>query len=145
LPLPFNFDSAIDGLTKVTLKGGVVGKVTFAVVLISVAIAAIAWSIQNLWISAAALVMIFTLAFTMLWRLINFADRNPQAALLEGAEFLIHAQLVHSTKGHPTLPINQIEQVQPEAIEGPSADERLARLPDQDVEPLPPKSGPENG
>lgn len=141
MELPFNFDKAIEGLAKVTLKGGVVGKVTFAVVCISIALAAIAWSVSNLWLSAAALCMVFTLAFVMLWRLINFADRHPQAALLEGAEFLVHEQIVHATKTVPSLPPNEIEQVQPEAIEGSAADIELARVPDQAAIPSPANGG----
>lgn len=137
MQLPFNFDQAIDGLSKVTLRGGVVGKVTFAVVLVSVALGAIAWSVSNIWLSATALIMVFTLAFVMLWRLINFADRNPQAALLEGAEFLVHQQIVHATKALPSLPLPQLEPVQPEPIEGPSADSKLAQMPDQDQAALP--------
>jgi hypothetical protein len=40
----------------------------------------------------------------MLWRLINFANDNPQAAILEGAEFLIHEQMELAAKGIPHLP-----------------------------------------
>jgi len=141
LELPFNFDRAIDGLSKVTLRGGVVGKVTFAVVFGSFALAAIAWSVSNIWLSAAALAMVFTLMFVMLWRLISFADRHPQAALLEGAEFLVHEQIVHATKTLPTLPLKEIEQVQPEAVEGPSANPELAQIPDQEVQALPNAGG----
>lgn len=133
MQLPFNMDSAINGLSKVTLRGGVVGKVTFAVVFTSLAIAAISWSVANVWISAAALCMVFILAFVMLWRLISFADRHPQAALLEGAEFLVHEQIVHATKSLSSLPAQLIEQVQPEVIEGPSADPQLAQQPDEEL------------
>lgn len=143
LQLPFNFDRAIDGLSKVTLRGGVVGKVTFAVVFVSMALGAIAWSVSNIWLSAAALAMVFTLAFVMLWRLINFADRNPQAALLEGAEFLVHQQIVHATKNLPSLSLPQLEQVQPELIEGPAADLQLAQVPDKDQPLLPNAEGKE--
>ena len=139
--LPFNFDSVISGLSRVTLRGGVVGKVTFAVSLVSIALAAIAWSASNIWISGVALAMIFSLTFVMLWRLINFADRHPQAALLEGAEFLIHEQIVHATKHLPSIPLNQIEQIQPEVIEGPAASPEIAQMPDQEVETLPSVGG----
>jgi hypothetical protein len=85
-----DFGSVIQGVSKVNLRGGVVGKVTIALIFACLAIATVAWSVHNIWISAAGLVAIFVLAFAMLWRLINFADRHPQAALLEGAEFLVH-------------------------------------------------------
>jgi hypothetical protein len=140
LQLPFNFDRAIDGLSKVTLRGGVVGKVTFAVVLISIVLGVIAYSVSNIWLSAVALGMVFTLSFVMLWRLVNFADKNPQAALLEGAEFLIHQQIIHATKALPSLPLPQLEQVQPEVVEGEFADSVLAQVPD-DESPLLPRTG----
>jgi hypothetical protein len=46
----------------------------------------------------------FGLCFPLLWRLVNFADRNPHAALFEGAQFLAHEKLVLGTKAHPILP-----------------------------------------
>lgn len=141
MQLPFNIDRAIEGLSKVTLRGGVVGKVTFAVVAVSAALGAIAWSVSNIWLSSAALAMVFALAFVMLWRLINFADRNPQAALLEGAEFLVHQQIVHATKSIPALPLPKLEQVQPERVEGASADPGLAQIPDQTSPSLPGAGG----
>lgn len=45
----------------------------------------------------------FFLCFPMLWRLISFADKNPQAAILEGAEFLLHQQLVQGSKDIPAI------------------------------------------
>lgn len=131
--LPFSFDKAIEGLTKVTLRGGVVGKVTFAIIFVSLALALIAWSVKNIWISAAALGAVFALSFSMLWRLINFADRNPQAALLEGAEFIVHEQIVHASKSQAKLTSEDIEPTQPDPVEGPSADPVVAMLPDQEL------------
>lgn len=130
--LPFNFDRALEGLTKVTLRGGLVGKVTFSVVAVSLAIATIAWSARNIWLSSGALAAVFILAFVMLWRLISFADRNPQAALLEGAEFLVHEQIVHATKSNPVLTVEATVQTQPEAIEGSSANPEIADIPDEE-------------
>lgn len=133
MQLPFDFEKAIDGISKVTLRGGVVGKVTFAVVLVSLALAAISWSVPNIWLAGAALVMVFVLAMTAIWRLINFADRHPQAALLEGAEFLVHEQIVHASKNNPIIQVDAIEKVQPEIIEGPAANPELAKVPDEET------------
>jgi hypothetical protein len=52
----------------------------------------------------------------MLWRLINFADRNPQAALFEGAEFLAHEQMRLGTKAVPILPKATSPQQPPETL-----------------------------
>ena len=141
LQLPFNFDRAIAGLSKVTLRGGVVGKVTIAVVFTSIAMTTIAWSVANVWLSGAALLMVFSLTFVMLWRLINFADRHPQAALLEGAEFLVHEQIVHASKSVPRIPLHEIQPVEEEVVEGPSANPELAEIPDQEPQALPNQGG----
>jgi hypothetical protein len=42
--------------------------------------------------------------FPLLWRLISFAERHPQAALFEGAEFLAHEQMIMGMKSTPVLP-----------------------------------------
>jgi hypothetical protein len=133
--LPFNIDSALQNISKVNLRGGVVGKVTIAVIASCLCMALVAWSAQNIWLSAAALAGIFALAFPMLWRLISFADRHPQAALLEGAEFLVHEQLLQATKGHPALTIEPTDRVQPVEIEGASANLQIALQPDIEGEP----------
>jgi len=43
---------------------------------------------------------------------------------------------MHSTKSLPSLPPQQIEQVQPEAIEGLAADPKLAQQPDEEEQIL---------
>jgi hypothetical protein len=131
MQLPFDLHKAIDGLSRVTLKGGVVGKVTLTVISVSLALAAISWSVSNVWISAMALLSVFVLAFAMLWRLITFADKHPHAALLEGAELLVYEQIVHATKNLPKLPPSEIAPVQPEGLEGSAASLELARVPDR--------------
>jgi hypothetical protein len=129
--LPFNIDSALQNISKVRLPGGVVGKVTVAVIIASLCMALIAWSVQNVWLSGGALVAVFVLAFTMLWRVINFADRHPQAALLEGAEFLVHEQLLQASKGHPSLTFDVTDRTQPVPVEGPAANPQIALTPDE--------------
>jgi hypothetical protein len=103
------------------------------VIVVSVTLAIIAWSARDIWISVAALVCVFTLAFTMLWRLISFADRNPQAALLEGAEFLAHEQLTLGIKSKPEITLDREDRVQPIPIDQEVVE--IAGLPDQDAQP----------
>ena len=104
---PFNFQSILHTASKIKLPGGVVGKVCKVLIFIALAFAAIAWSVKVVWVSIAALAMLFILCFIILWRLVSFADRNPQAAILEGAEFLMHEQLRLGTKTNPKLPTDQ--------------------------------------
>lgn len=128
MELPFNIDRAIEGVSKVTLRGGLVGKITFSVVIISIAIAAMVWSVSNIWITGMGMLMVFALAVLAIIKLTNFADRNPQAALLEGAEFLLHQQIIHATKAESKLPQSQLAHAQPaDVIEAESS---AAQLPD---------------
>jgi CHASE2 domain-containing sensor protein len=113
--MPFGLEGILRNVSKIKLKGGVVGKVSVVLIVVSLAMAAIAWSVRVPWISVVALVLLFVLSFVMLWRLVSFADKNPQAALLEGAEFLVHEQITLGTKAQPKLQtdMNQQEQAAP--------------------------------
>lgn len=80
------------------------GKVCTVLIVIAAAMAVIAWAVHMVWVSVLALALLFLLSFPLLWRLINFAEKNPQAALFEGAEFLAHEQMQLGMKTTPVLP-----------------------------------------
>lgn len=103
--MDFDLDKVLQKVSAIKLPGGVVGKVSAVLIVASVCIGGIAVLAKNEWILGGGIVAIFLLAFPMLWRLINFADRNPQAALLEGAEFLLHTQIVMGSKNNPIIPL----------------------------------------
>ena len=67
--------------------------------------AVIASAVHMVWVSVLALALLFLLSFPLLWRLINFAEKNPQAALFEGAEFLAHEQMQLGMKTTPVFAI----------------------------------------
>lgn len=128
-----DFSSAMQGVSKVNLRGGVVGKVAITLIAACLSIAIVAWSFHNIWISAFALAAIFILSFTMLWRLISFADRHPQAALLEGAEFLVHEQIVQGAKYRPEIRVDPMDKLQLDSPEISSFDRARALKPDTEV------------
>ena len=101
---PFDINHLFEGISKIKLRGGVVGKVAIVLICASFAMAAIAWTVSMVWVSVLALVFVFTLCLVMLWRLVDFANRNPHAALLEGAELLVHEQMRLGMKSSPVLP-----------------------------------------
>lgn len=129
-------------LSKVHLRGGVVGKVTLAVIAGSVTLGSIGVAgSSNPWIAGGAILAILVLSIPLLWRLIGFAKANPQAAILEGAEFLLHTQLTLASKGHgpytdeaalevlepdtsPTLPSLPLGDDDPDAPDAVDAQER---------------------
>ena len=117
--MDFDIGKVLQNVSAIKLPGGVVGKVCAVLIVASICIGGVAAISKNEWVIVAGIAAIFLLAFPSIWRLINFADRNPQAALLEGAEFLLHQQMVMGTKTNPVIPL------QPEAI----TEERPAELP----------------
>jgi predicted outer membrane repeat protein len=99
-----DFSKLINNVAKVKLGGGIFGKTCTVIIVIAVTFGGIAWIANNLWVCILALFLIAIIAFVLLWRLIDFADKNPQAVILEGAEFLVHQQIELAAKGIPNLP-----------------------------------------
>lgn len=128
--------SIFDTASKITLPGGVVGKVCKVLIFIALAFAAIAWSVKIVWVSVAALGMLFILCFVILWRLVTFADRNPQAAILEGAEFLMHEQLRLGTKATPQLPTGENDVIEATPVTLSPEEEETVQEPDPDTPQL---------
>ena len=122
------------------LPGGVVGKVSTTVIVVALALTAIALAVREIWIVAIVIIAIFVLAFTMLWRLINFADKNPQAALLEGAQFLTHQKMLLGTKAQPQLTVEPLDREEPLILGQESAGTQNVLEADASQEPsvLPP-------
>jgi len=94
----------VNNVSKVTLKGGIFAKTCTVLIIVSISMFGISFFAKNIWISGIAIGLIFILTFIVLWRLINFANNNPQAAILEGAQFLVHEQIQLAAKGIPSLP-----------------------------------------
>lgn len=47
--------------------------------------------------------MVGVVVILIRWKLIDFADKHPEAALLEGAEFLTHEQMKLAQKQHHVI------------------------------------------
>ena len=130
----------LDTASKITLPGGVVGKVCKVLIFIALAFAAIAWSVKAVWVSVTALGMLFLLCFVILWRLVSFADRNPQAAILEGAEFIMHEQLRLGTKANPQLPSTEMDFIEATPVTLSPEERETIQEPDPDTPQLPESS-----
>jgi hypothetical protein len=106
------FDSFLKGIqniSKVKLHGGLVGKVSIVLIIFCLSLCGLAFWIKNLELTWGVIIIVALVVFTLLWRVIRFAEKNPQAALLEGAEFLVHERLVYGAKNDPDIPINPKE------------------------------------
>lgn len=102
--MPLDLEKALQSVARVRLSGGVVGRVCQVVMVVSVCFVALAsWS-GNAWIRAGGIAAVFLFAFPLLWRAVNFAERNPYAAMLDGADLLLHQRMMLGTKAQPTIP-----------------------------------------
>jgi hypothetical protein len=135
--MAFGLEGILNNVSKIRLKGGVVGKVSVVLIVVSASMLGIAWAVRKPWISVIALVLIFILVFPMLWRLINFADKNPQAALLEGAEFLVHEQITLGMKALPVLPPDTESPTQPAPLNISPSDPAVSQADDPEQGALP--------
>lgn len=135
------FKEAFNGLHKVTL-GGVVQKIVIIVVPAIVGLIAIAWISKNIWLESFISGGIVVLLFFLPTKLINFANNNPQAALLEGAQFLKYEEMVSERKGIGKFSPSP-EIIQPEPIEGPDANPEIAQIPDQETNSMSLEGGSE--
>jgi hypothetical protein len=140
-PLKIDLSQMFGSVSNIKLRGGVVGKVCTVLIVVAPAIAAIAWAVREVWVSVLGLVLLSGMCFALLWRLIGFAERHPQAALLEGAEFLAHEQMQLGMKSSPVLPDSAALPSQPAPRPLiPPDDPKLAALPDSQL-PTDPSNG----
>ena len=65
------------------------------------------------------MVLVAALVFVFGWKILTFAENNPEVAIFDGAEFLMHRQMQLGMKGEPNLPFDADEPqiVRPLAIE----------------------------
>jgi len=106
MELPINWKNALAGVSKISLSGGIVGKICIVLIVIAIAISTISFSFKNFWVTIIALVMLFILAINILNRLISLAGKNPIAALFEGSELLVHEQMRLGFKGRENIPFS---------------------------------------
>lgn len=140
--LPFNLDSIVQHVSRLKLQGGLAGKICHVLIFVALAMALISWSVKVPLIAILALVMVFILTFVVLWRLINLADENPQSALMEGAEFLLHEQMMLGTKSNPQLLSRDKDVVEAGQLHLSQAELQALEQADQDPpKRLPPSAG----
>jgi hypothetical protein len=99
-----HFGISAESVNRIRLGRGVVGKTTSAVVVVLLVLAVAIYKLSDpkLVLLLAGLVsLIFIIYFVGVLR---FADKNPGAALLEGAELLQWKQFDMEAKGLPEVP-----------------------------------------
>lgn len=117
-----DLEKILQRVGNVKLRGGIFGKMTWAVIVICICVTVLAYSTENLYISSATIVLMMAFALYFFSRLLNFAERHPQIAILDGSEFLVHEQILHAAKGQGVIPL------QPSAIDHAQPDIELSAL-----------------
>jgi hypothetical protein len=102
--MPPNIEQSLRKAQKIKLSGGVVGKTCAVLVTFCISVGTAASFSRSPSVVIVCVSLMFVFSLVTIWRLISFAERNPQAAILEGAEFLIHQQISMGMKDAPNLP-----------------------------------------
>lgn len=93
-----NIEKILDSLKTVKLTGGIFGKITLLLIVVCVCCTAIILATGIWWFSLSIVLILIILVFYALKRSFDFAKENPEAAIMEGAELLVHEKIVHGIK-----------------------------------------------
>jgi|SRR6266850_5026110 len=98
-----------DVLAKIKLPGGTVGKICLMLIAVSLAFAAMVVSVRVPWVACVGIsllaIVVLVLGLAVVW----FAHKHPQAALMEGAEFLQHEQ-IEQMKNRPPRRVRAVDK-----------------------------------
>ena len=96
-------ENILETLKTVKLTGGIFGKTTLLLVVLCVCVSAVVLKIGTWWFGLIILLPLMALILYVLKRCLDFATDNPEAAIMDGAEFLLHERIVHGTKDQPII------------------------------------------
>lgn len=99
-----NFEKALESIKSIRLTGGVFGKTTLLLAVLCICVTAISLKIGTWWFALITIILLMSLVFYLLKRCLDFAEKNPQAAIMDGAELLVHEKIIHGRKGEEELP-----------------------------------------
>ena len=94
-----NTEKLFDTIRAIRLSGGIFGKTIFLLIVLCVSLTVVSINVSMWWFSLTFMILMFSLITYVLKRCLDFAERNPQAAIMESADFLVHEQIVHGMKG----------------------------------------------
>lgn len=86
------------------LPGGIVGKTCYVLMAVCGALAAIVASIRTEAVGFVAIAALLVIVIWSLRRAFQFADANPDVALMEGAEIIAYRRMQLAQKGLGDLP-----------------------------------------
>jgi len=98
------FDKALEHVKSIKLTGGIFGKTNLLLIVLVICGSAVAMTISVWWAASLIILALICLVFYGIKRCFDFADANPHAAIMDGAELLIHERTLQGRKGYNILP-----------------------------------------
>lgn len=125
-----DFEKALESIKTIKLTGGIFGKTSLLLMVLCICVSAVAIKLGSIWFSFIFMGALIGIVFYALKRCLDFAENNPQAAIMDGAELLVHERLVHGTKS-----------AGPHEPRNPTIEHEAPRLPPEEVfaEDIPPE------
>ena len=99
-----DFDKALENLKTIKLTGGIFGKTSLVLIVLAICAAAVSIKVDVWWVPLALMLPLMGIVFYTLKRCLDFAERNPHAAIMDGAELLVHERIIHGRKGQDVVP-----------------------------------------
>ncbi len=99
-----DFEKIFENVKSVKLTGGIFGNTTHLLMVLCICVAGVSAMVGTWWVALLLMLPVVFLVFYALKRCLDFAEKNPQAAIMDGGEFLVHEQIVHGRKGQEELP-----------------------------------------
>lgn len=103
-----NFEKALESIKTIKLTGGIFGKTILLLVVFCICLTAITLKVGTWWFALILMIPLMSLVFYFLKRCLDFAESNPQAAIMDGSEFLVHERIVYGRKGEEVLPAFEV-------------------------------------
>ena len=98
------FGNALETIKSIRLTGGIFGKTVLLLIVLCLSMAAVSIDSSIWWNSLVLMLTVAALVYYLIKRCFDFAEKFPEAAIMEGAEFLAHERLVHAKKGDIPVP-----------------------------------------
>ena len=119
------FGISYESISRIRVGRGVAGKLCTIVLVVVFVLGALAFRLNDFYVTIGFGGIIILFAFYVIIRILSFADKHPDVAILEGAEFLIyHGKMSLGTKELPSPPKSAQIPVEEQGIDIEDTEEK---------------------
>ena len=83
----------LESVKSIKLQGGIFSKSSLIIIVLAICTASVCIFTKNVWVSLILTLSVLGIAFYTIKRCLDFAEKNPQAAIMDGAQFLLHEKM----------------------------------------------------